>query len=352
MTTQLSRQHLAATALVGTGFSRWIRRSASGDTAILTFHGLREDGVEPGVLDCSLHERVSSFRQICLHLAEYYDVVTLESALQEVGQQRKSDRPKVAITFDDGYRSNLRLALPVLKEFGLPATVFVATAFAEGELLWFQKLDLAFSRAEGERLTVSVGDVFFDWVLDCESSRRKALDELLAVLKRLSWEELNRQVEKILGLLGVDVSGHWPEVLKPLHLNELIELADEDLIEIGGHTHRHPVLSRCKDSDAREEILTGAERLKQILGRSIRWFAYPNGGPGDFDPRKSAEWLKEAGFEAGFSMINGRVKPGVSRWSIPRYGAPQNAREAEATASGAFEVVKEWRQQFKRRVAL
>lgn len=349
---QLSRQHLAATALVESGFSRWTRRITRGETAVLTFHGLRREGVEPGILDCSLHETVSTFREICAHLARHYDVVPLERAVVEVGQSRETDRPRVALTFDDGYESNLRLALPVLKEFGLPATVFVSTAFVSGELLWFQKLDLALERASGERLTVAIGDAFFDLPLNEEAQRRRALTELLAALKKLTWVELTRKVEKILELLAVDISTHWPESLRPLTVGQLRELVASDLVEIGGHTHRHPILGRCKDDVVRDEILGGAERLNEMIGFRARWFAYPNGGVGDFDGRKSAVWLEEAGFEGAFSMVNGRVRPGVSRWSLPRYGAPRTAREAEATVSGAFEVVKEWRQHFKRRAAL
>jgi peptidoglycan/xylan/chitin deacetylase (PgdA/CDA1 family) len=354
MIRQLSRQQLAATALVESGFSRWTRRRMRGETAILTFHGLRRDGVdaEAGILDSGLHETVVAFRAVCAHLARCYEVVTLERALASAGPSASSERACVAITFDDGYQSNFRLALPVLREFGLPATVFVSTAFVGGELLWFQKLDLAMQRATGERLTLTIGDEYFDLALRTEMQRKAALGELLAALKKLSWVALNDHVEKILGLLAVDVSKQWPEELRPLTLGELKELASDGLVEIGGHTHRHPVLAGCTDAEAREEILGGAERLREMLGHKPRWFAYPNGGAGDFDLRKSALWLAEAGFEGAFSMIHGRVKAGLNQWSLPRYGAPRTAREAEATVSGAFEVVKEWRQHFKRRAAL
>jgi peptidoglycan/xylan/chitin deacetylase (PgdA/CDA1 family) len=352
MIPRFSRQHLMATALVESGFSRWTRRRTRGETAILTFHGLCRDGVEPGILDSGLHESVSGFRQICAHLARDYEVVTLERAVGMAGRSTDSERPRVALTFDDGYQSNVRLALPILKEFGLPATVFVSTGFIDGELLWFQKLDLALERAPGERLTVVIGEAFYDWPLQSEGQRRRALAELLAALKKLPWEDLNAKVEKILGLLAVDISKQWPEALRPMTAAEVRGLAEDSLVEIGGHTQRHPVLARCADGVARDEIVGGAERLKQMIGRPARWFAYPNGGPGDFDSRKCTVWLEEAGFEGAFSMINGRVRPGVSQWSLPRYGAPRTTREAEATASGAFEVVKEWRQQFKRRAAL
>ena len=258
----------------------------------------------------------------------------------------------MAITFDDGYQSNLRLALPVLREFALPATIFMSTAFVGGELLWFQKVDLALQQTSGERLRLPIGEGAFDWPLRTEAQRKIALKEILAVLKKLPWSELNQHVDQILNRLAVDLCQPWPEVIRSLTEGELRELAVDALVEIGGHTHRHPVLGNCTDAEAQEEIVGGAERLRQMLGRQARWFAYPNGGVGDFDPNKCAVWLKEAGIEAAFSMIHARVKLGADRWSLPRYGAPRSAREAEATVSGALEVVKEWRQSFRRRVAL
>jgi peptidoglycan/xylan/chitin deacetylase (PgdA/CDA1 family) len=353
MSLGLSRQHLAATALVESGFSRWTRQRLRGQLAVLTFHGLRREQ-EVEWLDLSLHETVEAFRRVCGHLAAHYEVVSAEEAvvLAETEGRSAGRRPRVVLTFDDGYASNLRLAWPILREFDLPATVFVTTSFVDGELLWFQKLDLALARARGERLTLAIGERFFDWPLGSREERETALSQLLGALKQLPWAALQAKVEKIIGLLGVDVGKGWPEPLRPLSWEELRELAADGRIEIGGHTDRHPILGRCTDEEARAEILTGARKLRAGLGRPVRWFAYPNGGPGDFDAAKSAGWLKEAGFEGAFSMTNARVQTGMSRWALPRYGAPRTVREAEATASGAFETVKQWRRHFKRQAAL
>lgn len=349
----LSRQHLAASALVGSGFSRWSRHRAREGVAVLTFHGLRGSDAN-GVLDASLHEPETSFRQLCAFLAEHYRVITAEEALAIATTTPSFPglKPRVLLTFDDGYASNLKRALPILREFDLPALVFVSTAFANGELLWFQKLDLALAQAAGERLTVRIGGTLYDWPLGSLLERRQALSELLALLKRLPWEGVQHELARLLELLKVNIDGGRPEVLEALSWDELRYLDRDGRIEIGGHTHTHPILSRCSEEHARWEILHSAKRLRDELGHPVRCFAYPNGGPSDFQARQSAPWLAEAGYQAAFSMVNGRVLAGADVWQLPRYGAPSSLAEAEATVSGAFETLKQWRRQFSRRAAL
>jgi peptidoglycan/xylan/chitin deacetylase (PgdA/CDA1 family) len=59
-------------------------------------------------------------------LRRHCRVIRLEDYL-DGRVNRKSLRPLVAITFDDGYRDNVRHAAPLLERHGLPATFFVAT---------------------------------------------------------------------------------------------------------------------------------------------------------------------------------------------------------------------------------
>ena len=44
--------------------------------------------------------------------------------------------PTASITFDDGYRDNHDLVLPLLQAGQLHATFFIATAFTDGDLMW------------------------------------------------------------------------------------------------------------------------------------------------------------------------------------------------------------------------
>lgn len=68
-------------------------------------------------------------RQMAL-LREHCEVLSIEQVLS-AGELRPSERPRVAVTFDDGYLDNFLNAAPVLRRHGLPGAFFVSTGMVE-----------------------------------------------------------------------------------------------------------------------------------------------------------------------------------------------------------------------------
>jgi len=94
--------------------------------------------------------------------ANNYRVITLAELHEFLQLKRQLPRRAVVLTFDDGYRSFLTYAYPVLKELGFTATLFVYTDYVgtgRNALAWE---DLARLTAEGfqvEGHTKSHGDL-------------------------------------------------------------------------------------------------------------------------------------------------------------------------------------------------
>jgi len=249
-----------------------------------------------------------------------YHVMPLSEMARKVSQGQSLPEHAVALNFDDGYASNYELAWPVLKEFGLPATIFLTTGFVdEGRPLWFHEADLA---------------------MTCQGASTRRLVRALRRLKTLPEEQMRAEVAGLVSEAGG--LGELPEVLRPLTWQQAREMRAGGLVEFGGHTHTHPILSRCTVERQREEIVKCRDRMEAELGRRPRLFGIPNGYPADFDKTTLAE-LAAAGFEHAFTMMPGRVKASCHPLKIPRYGAPVSVWETEATASGAFELVRVWK---------
>ena len=66
-----------------------------------------------------------------------YDVVTVSTALERLASD--SFEPTVALTFDDAYADFAENALPALREYGLPATLFVPTAYVCRTAAWLRR---------------------------------------------------------------------------------------------------------------------------------------------------------------------------------------------------------------------
>lgn len=314
------RQSAKSAVLVLCGLAGLARGQLAGQGCILTFHGLRRADVDPGVLDRELHLPVELFRRVCSHLARHYHVMPLSEMVWKVSHGQALPEHAVALNFDDGYASNHELALPVLKEFGLPATVFLSTGFLdEGRPLWFHEADLAMTR---------------------QGASTRRLARALRRLKTLPEERMRAEVAGLVSEAGG--LGELPEVLRPLTWQQAREMQAGGLVEFGGHTHTHPILSRCTVERQREEIVQCRDRMEAELGRRPRLFGIPNGYPADFNKATLAE-LAAAGFEHAFTMTPGRVKASCHPLKIPRYGAPVSVWETEATASGAFELVRIWK---------
>lgn len=93
----------------------------------LIYH--RVGGGTPDERDVS----VEDFAAQCAVLAEHR-VIDLDQALDELAAG--DDRPKVVLTFDDGFADVATTALPILRDHDLPFTLYVATGYIGGEMHW------------------------------------------------------------------------------------------------------------------------------------------------------------------------------------------------------------------------
>jgi peptidoglycan/xylan/chitin deacetylase (PgdA/CDA1 family) len=105
-------------------FARFCNRT---NTMILCYHGITDRfGPDPEDRSAVVVDRALFLTQLA-YVKRHYRVIALRDYLEA----RQSCQPlpwhSVILTFDDGQRNFLTVAAPVLKELGLPATVFLVT---------------------------------------------------------------------------------------------------------------------------------------------------------------------------------------------------------------------------------
>ncbi|TAN58783.1 polysaccharide deacetylase family protein [Patescibacteria group bacterium] len=83
---------------------------------------------------------------------------------------------------------------------------------------------------------------------------------------------------------------------------------------IGCHSATHPNFFEATETALRQEIVNAKQKLEEMLGEEVEYFAYPGGR---FEDR-SIRFVQEAGFKAGFSIREGCAIHGANQWIIPR----------------------------------
>ncbi len=97
--------------------------------------------------------------------------------------------------------------------------------------------------------------------------------------------------------------------------DQLREMAGEDGVDVGAHSHTHTHLADLQAAKAQEEILVSRQRLEAELGRAIELFAYPYGEFG----LEIQELTRAAGFAAAFGQHSGAIARNADRFALPRF---------------------------------
>ncbi|MBL9177483.1 MAG: polysaccharide deacetylase family protein [Verrucomicrobiaceae bacterium] len=228
------------------------------------FHGLT-DKEHSGLENCQ-HKHLDGerFEGLVAGLAASYDVLSLDELAALLEQGRPLPAYPAVLTFDDGFASNYHLAYPVLKRFGLPATIYLETEFVDEKLpIWVDRVDYAMQQAGRSRA---------DLVSFKEKLKPLPQAEILAAVERLEAETGHR--------LGRADRDDVPAIYRALDWAQVREMAASGLVTFGSHTHSHVILGRAAPEVIRHELLESRRIIEKETGSPCVHFCYPNGAPG------------------------------------------------------------------------
>ncbi len=177
------------------------------------------------------------------------------------------NRRLAAITFDDGYRSFLTTALPILQRLGCPAKVFLNSQQVLGELSWLNKLSaIVGTLSEIER------NEFYRKALPDASDQRPL--EMWHFRNEFSFPETRDAIDSQYQRL---FEGEFAADLY-LSVDDIKSMAEHKLIEWGSHTVNHFPLHRLSSEEQQRQIVAGHFDLREKLGNLLQGFALPFGG--------------------------------------------------------------------------
>ena len=244
-------------------------------SALVTFlfHSLFRDDREIAGNHVDPLERttVAQFRQLIAYYVEHgYRFVGPDDLLAGLDPAGRY----ALITFDDGYYNNA-LALPVLREFGVPALFFISTEHVRSnKCFWW--------------------DVLYRERLARGASLRQTYLEGVA-LKALRTEEIEAELT---AQFGPDAFRPRGDVDRPFSPDELRAFARDPLVHLGNHTANHAILTQYPIDEARAQVERAQSWLRETTGAAPTAIAYPNGG---YD-RDILRACRDVGLRLGFTV--------------------------------------------------
>lgn len=231
-------------AIVGKTLGPLLRMSRRRRTVILCYHSVhpnKDFSVTPAKFD----QQLAWLRQHC-------DVVSFRDALSLPA----GTRPKVAITFDDGYADNFEYAFPLLQKHSLPATFFLTAGLMD--------LDPEIVQA-------------FQLIRNSD----------FAAIQPMTWQQVRE-----------------------------MRSAGQ---EFGAHTYSHANLAELSFDACLRELTTSKEILERELGAQVDTLAYPFGLPGRNFTGETMRAAQQAGYQMACAVHYRPVLPGDSAFALPRF---------------------------------
>jgi peptidoglycan/xylan/chitin deacetylase (PgdA/CDA1 family) len=303
------------------------RRRRQGDFRVFL---LEYHGVDPGDREAEGTISQRRFRRHVRWLAERFELTTVADAAFRLRADRL-DHDLVVLTFDDGYLDNVDGAFPVLRELGVPATIYLTTGFLDGQELWFDVARRALAAARG---VATKADPAVAARLAATLGAWPPTEDLEKSMRRLKYLAVEARLAAVADLRAAGLE--LGPAARPMSWDQARQLRDAG-IELGAHTVTHPILSRLDPAAQEIEIAGSRDRLAAELGEAPRSFAIPNGSPRDYDVH-TLEIVQRLGFVAGCTTRRGSNRPGDSVFELRRLGVGSDSIALlEARLAGLFD---------------
>ena len=278
-------------------------RQKNADKAIvLTYHGLLPhipDGIQR--FESRNFVTTGQFDEQLQLLMKHYHPLKVEDFYEG---NRQNLAGGFLVTFDDGFRNNLRYAMPILRKHGIQGCFFITTGLiGTKELLWTEKVTLLVARTRQKEITLTF-DSKEKIALGSDSQREDASRRIRGYLKlqppskvKQVVDELQTQCDDVPSAVDHELSDryqfmNWDEVKK----------MSENGMAIGSHTHTHPMLSTLNAEESLFELSESKRLLEKHTGQACLAISYPNGEKENYGETQKKQ-LAEIGYQCAFTQI-------------------------------------------------
>jgi Predicted xylanase/chitin deacetylase len=305
---------------------------------VMTWHRVAKDlgcGFDRDIVDASPEQ---FDRQLAV-LKEYGSLIDTAD-LEKYREQGQPLPPNpVMLTFDDGYRDCLTVALPILRRHHAKAVFFIPTGFmGERKLFWWERVCALTARTRVSEIRIDYPEPLC-FSLGDKTARYQAARRLSCLCKRRQRMDLTR----FLTVVAEACEVHWDENVERGLADELIldwsgvRALVEAGMDVQSHGEGHRVFLTLSAEEVLQEARASREALQAQTGLPQRALAYPCGiGCDPGSPAYRA--VEQAGYKLAFRLDTDTCRVGrISDWlNLSRLSSTPGTTEGRFRGCLAF----------------
>ncbi|HED05471.1 MAG TPA: polysaccharide deacetylase family protein [Ignavibacteria bacterium] len=297
--------------LMKLGIDKFIRNSAKDAYLNLMYHGVV---LKDGSYFSPRHITSDQFESHLKYYRKNFDIISISEAFYNIRNNIKPKKKTITISFDDGYKNNFNVALTLLEKYNIPTTFFVSSVCTEDmnlRCLWSDIIAALNYFYKDKVIQLSSYD--FKNLFDKE--KRVSITELF---KSYTYDERERRLKELINAYDLDtkIQSLPEELWKFMSPEEVIELSQSDIVEIGSHGHLHYNLGEIEVEKAKEELVKSKKLLESLLNKEVNLIAYPDGSYNDDIKNLS----KEAGYKGQLAVNYKTITDYKDKRIMNRYG--------------------------------
>ena len=125
---------------------------------------------------------------------DQYKFISINQIFNQISE--KKIKKAICLTFDDGYKNNLEIALPIIEKYNIPITIYVCTKFlnGDGNAWWFELWDFIKSK---ELVSINLSYLNKTWKIKNTQEKLVCYSEIKALMMNLSLNEQLRLLSNL-----------------------------------------------------------------------------------------------------------------------------------------------------------
>lgn len=233
-----------------------------------------------------------------------YEIVPL-GQVEKILNEGPREKKFAVLTFDDGYVDNYLHAYPILKKYKIPFTIYVTTNLPEGEaiLWWYLLEDLILRENRIEFEINGQGHQF-----SCARSWEKewAYHKIHSLILNGPSNDLNQRIRQVLKNNNINLYQKTLELA--LTWQQIREMSQNPLVEIGAHTIHHDALNKLSESAVQMEMEGSRDKIETETDQKVEHFCYPFGTRNEIGEREF-KLAKKCGFKTSTTTNAANIFP-------------------------------------------